>query len=82
LEISRPRQAGGLVRPKGVFFAPPGELDDPFEGYLPRSHVKAHEEIAANIVAQLKSDRDKLLSHFPGRDRSLIDAPWRKPRRK
>jgi hypothetical protein len=64
----------GLFARKALYFAPPGELDDPFEGYLPRSHVKAHAEIAANIVAQLKSDRDRLAAHFPGRDRSLVDA--------
>jgi hypothetical protein len=63
-----------LLTKKALYFAPPSELNDPFEGYLPRSHVKAHEEIAANIVAQLKNDRDKLVAHFPGRDRSLIDA--------
>jgi hypothetical protein len=59
---------------KALYFAPPSELNDPFEGYMPRSHVKAHEEIAANIVTQLKSDRDKIVAHFPGRDRTMIDA--------
>jgi|SRR5271163_202795 len=33
---------------KALYFDPPSELIDPFEGYMPRSHVKAHEEIAAN----------------------------------
>jgi hypothetical protein len=63
-----------LFSKKALYFAPPSELNDPFEGYMPRSHVKAHEEIAANIVAQLKSDRDRLVAHFPGRDRSMVDA--------
>jgi hypothetical protein len=59
---------------KALYFAPPSELNDPFEGYMPRSHVKAHEEIAANIVAQFKSDRDKILAQFPDRDRTGFDA--------
>lgn len=59
---------------KALYFAPPSELNDPYEGYMPRSHVKAHEEIAANILAQLRSNRDQVVAHFPDPDRSTIDA--------
>jgi hypothetical protein len=58
---------------KALYFAPPSELNDPFEGYMPRSHVEAHEEIAVNVLAQLKSSRDQMTAHFPGRDMTMID---------
>jgi hypothetical protein len=59
---------------KALYFASPSELNDPYEGYMPRSHVKAHEEIAANILAQLRSSRDEVVARFPDRDRSIADA--------
>jgi hypothetical protein len=59
---------------KALYFASPSELNDPYEGYMPRSHVKAHEEIAANILAQLRSTRDEVVARFPDRDRSIADA--------
>jgi hypothetical protein len=63
---------------KALYFAPPSELNDPYEGYLPRSHVKKHEEIAANILAQLKNTRDQVVARFPNRDRSIADAAIQK----
>jgi hypothetical protein len=36
--------------------------------------VKAHEEIAANILAQLRSRRDEVVARFSDRDRSIADA--------
>jgi hypothetical protein len=63
-----------MLSTKALYFAPPSELNDPFEGYMPRSHVKAHEEIAANYVDQLKNARDQIVARFPGRDPSMLDA--------
>jgi hypothetical protein len=63
-----------LFSTKSLYFAPPSELIDPFEGYMPRSHVRAHEDMAANYVAQMKDTRDQIMARFPCRDSGMLDA--------
>src|ERR1700694_1250808 len=62
-----------MLSSKALYFAPPSELNDPYEGYLPRSHVEAHEEIAHNILAQFKNTRDQIVERFPDRDRAVLE---------
>lgn len=71
-----------LFSTKALYFAPPSELKDPFEGYMPRSLVKAHEEMAANYVAQMKDTRDQIMARFPGRDPSMLDTAIAEAERK
>jgi len=43
-----------------LYFACPTEFSDPYEGYLPRSHVQAHIEITQKIIDQIRATRDQL----------------------
>ena len=64
------------------FVACPSELKDPYEGWLPRSHMKALMEINRGVLDQMKSAQDTFLAQHPTRDRAPFDALLQDARRK
>jgi hypothetical protein len=50
------------------------ELADPYEGWLPRSHIKAFTEIGTSQLDRWKQMRDEILTMQPWRDRAPFDA--------
>lgn len=50
------------------------ELKDPFEGWLPRSHMKAMMEINRGALDQMRSTQDTFLAQHPHCDRVPFDA--------
>ena len=49
------------------------ELKDPYEGWLPRSHMKAFMEINRKVLGQMKATQETFLSQNPTRDRAPFD---------
>jgi hypothetical protein len=47
-----------LISSKAIYFSCPTELDDPFEGYLPRSHILAYDEISRGVIDQFSKTND------------------------
>jgi hypothetical protein len=58
------------------------ELKDPYEGWLPRSHIKALMEINHRVLDQMSSTHDSFLAQHPTRDRAPFDALLREAQRK
>ena len=50
------------------------QLKDPYEGWLPRSHIKAMEQINRGILDQMKTTQDSFLAQHPTRDRAPFDS--------
>ena len=50
------------------------ELKDPYEGWLPRSHIKALEQINRGILDQMKTTHDAFLAQHPACDRAPFDG--------
>jgi hypothetical protein len=50
------------------------ELTDPFEGWLPRSHMKAMMELTRATLDQMKTVRDAIIARNPAHDRAPLDA--------
>jgi hypothetical protein len=63
-----------MLSSRSLYFACPSEFNDPYEGYLPRSHVHAHIEIAQKYIAQIRATRDQLAATFPDRDHAMLDT--------
>ena len=62
-----------LLATKALYFAPPASFDDPYEGYMPRSHMAAIEEMHDNYIAQMRTTRDQLLIRRPNIDVEAMD---------
>jgi hypothetical protein len=58
------------------------ELKDPFEGWLPRSHIKALMGINRAILDQMRNTHDAFLAQNPTRDRVPFDALHEETQRK
>jgi len=58
---------------RSLYFACPNEFDDPYEGYLPRSHVQAHVELVQKYVQQIRETAGELAARFPDRDHTVLD---------
>lgn len=58
------------------------ELKDPYEGWMPRSHMKAMMEINRRILDQMKDTQDSFLALHPTRDRAPFDALLQDAQRK
>ncbi len=54
-----------LLVTESLYFACPSEFDDPYEGFVPRSHIEAYSKIFQNIVDQQVSARNQLIAQFP-----------------
>jgi hypothetical protein len=63
-----------MLSSRSLYFACTNEFNDPYEGYLPRSHVQAHIEIAQKYIAQIRGNRDRLVEMFPDRDHAVLDT--------
>jgi hypothetical protein len=50
------------------------QLTDPYEGWLPRSHIMALMQINRGILDQMKTTRDSFLAQHPTRDPAPFDA--------
>ncbi|MGC1778753.1 MAG: hypothetical protein WBB34_12450 [Xanthobacteraceae bacterium] len=75
--IDLPKLISMLSR-KSLFFACPNDFDDPFEGYLPRSHVQAHTEITDKYVTHFRELRAEFGVRYPGRDLTMLDDAVKK----
>jgi len=58
------------------------ELTDPYEGWMPRSHIKAQMDLNQTYLDQMKHTRDAVIAMHPARDRSPLDAVVEDARRK
>jgi hypothetical protein len=58
------------------------QLSDPYEGWLPRSHIKAHVQSIGGILEQMETTRDTLVAQHPTRDRAPLDALLEEAERK
>jgi hypothetical protein len=50
------------------------ELKDPYEGWLPRSHMKAIMGIHSAVLDQMRNTQNSFLDQNPTRDRAPFDA--------
>jgi hypothetical protein len=50
------------------------ELKDPYEGWLPRSHIKALMEINRAVLDQMSNTHESFLTQHPTYDRAPFDA--------
>jgi hypothetical protein len=50
------------------------ELSDPYEGWMPRSHIKALILLNQTYLDQMKHTRDAIIAIHPARDRAPLDA--------
>ena len=50
------------------------ELKDPFEGWLPRSHIKAMMELTRATLDQMRDTQNAFLAQNPTQDRAPFDA--------
>lgn len=50
------------------------ELKDPYEGWLPRSHMKARADLNRIYLDQMRSTRDCIIALHPTRDPAPLDA--------
>jgi hypothetical protein len=58
------------------------ELKDPYEGWLPRSHIKALMEINRAVLDQMSNTHESFLTQHPTHDRAPFDALLHDTRRK
>jgi hypothetical protein len=63
-----------MLSSRSLYFACTTEFNDPYEGYLPRTHVQAHIEIAQKYIDQIRATRDRLAVMFPDRDHTMLDT--------
>src|SRR5664279_16676 len=60
---------------ESLYFACPLKFKDPYEGFLPRSHIEANLKIVAPMVHDDISLRNQLEDKFPGSiDLQQVDA--------
>jgi hypothetical protein len=57
------------------------ELKDPYEGWLPRSHIKALRQLNRPILDDLKTTLDSIAARDPARDRGSLDDIQKKTQR-
>lgn len=50
------------------------ELTDPYEGWMPRSHIKALMALNQTYLDQMKHTRDAIIAMHPAHDRAPLDA--------
>lgn len=62
-----------LLNTRSLYFSCPSEFDDPFEGYLPKSHIEAHSEIMREMLAPVVSLRNELAKKFSSNMLCKID---------
>jgi hypothetical protein len=58
------------------------ELTDPYEGWMPRSHIKALMALNHTYLDQMKHTRDAIIAMHPARDRAPLDAVVKDAQRK
>ncbi len=58
------------------------ELRDPYEGWLPRSHVKAMRELTRATLDQMRDTQNSVLAQNPTRDRAPFNAILEEAQRK
>jgi hypothetical protein len=58
------------------------ELADPYEGWVPRSHMKAFMGLNQTYLDQMKQTRDQIIAMHPTRDRAPLDVVLEEAKRK
>lgn len=54
-----------LLHTQSLYFACPTEFDDPFEGFVPQSHVNAYSSMLKNIVRNNDLAINQFLAQYP-----------------
>jgi len=54
-----------LLVTESLYFACPSEFDDPYEGSLPRSHIRAESKLFQEKIDDVLLIRNKLAAKFP-----------------
>ncbi len=57
-----------LLSSEAIFFASVGELSDPYEGFYPKSYVRAFSEVLQKAFDQVTATRDQITARAPGID--------------
>lgn len=55
-----------LLITESLYFPCPSEFDDPFEGFLPRSHIEAYSKILNDVFGPIIELRNQLAKQFSG----------------
>ena len=53
-----------LLTSESLYFACPLNFDDPYEGFLPRSHIKSLSQSVGTIVNDIKSVGNQIADHI------------------
>jgi hypothetical protein len=59
-----------MLSSKALYFACPSEFEDPFEGYLPRTHLEA----LIGMIAPIARELTKSFQNLPAEQRAVLDA--------
>ncbi len=62
-----------MLKTGSIYFACTSELNDPFEGWLPRSHIDAFIKLNRATLDQMRSTRDSIAARYPDRDPAPLD---------
>jgi hypothetical protein len=57
-----------------LYFTCPCQFEDPFEGWLPRSHLEAYKHLFRGQLEQIKNNRNSITALYPDCDRSMLNA--------
>lgn len=63
-----------LLISKSLYFACPSEFDDPYEGFAPKSHMKAYSEMMQPSVDRIVSIKNQLGAQEPAAEKTLDTA--------
>jgi hypothetical protein len=63
-----------MLATRSLYFACTSQMPDPYEGWLPRSHINAMMELTRTYLDQIKNTRDSILAQEPSRDPAPLDA--------
>jgi hypothetical protein len=63
-----------MIATQSLYFACTSQMTDPYEGWLPRSHIEAMMGLTRTYLDQMKGTCDTILAQRPNSDSTVFDA--------